>query len=78
MAEKDQVRECLSILDIHKSIDLNEPHKPNTDAPMSVVTVADVIVRPLSIILDRSWWLREVPENWKKAIATHTFKKCKK
>lgn len=37
--------------------------------------LADMIERPLS---KKSLWLREVPEDWKKANATPIFKKFKK
>lgn len=39
--------------------------------------LADVIVRPLSIIFERSWWLEEVHEDFEKANVTHSFKKGK-
>ena len=40
--------------------------------------LADVIVRPLLIIFDRSWRLGEAPEDWRKANVTAVFRKGKK
>ena len=49
MVEEDQVREYLSSLDIHKSMGPDGMH------PQVLRELADVIVRPLSTILDQSW-----------------------
>lgn len=38
--------------------------------PQVLKKLVDVIVRPLSIILDKSQWLREVSEDWRKTNAT--------
>ena len=40
--------------------------------------LADVIVRPPSIIFGQSWWFEEVPEDWGKANVIPIFKKGKK
>jgi len=40
--------------------------------------LADVIARLVSIIFERSWWLGEPPEDWKKANATPVFENGKK
>ncbi|KAK4806436.1 hypothetical protein QYF61_013929 [Mycteria americana] len=40
--------------------------------------MADVIVRPLDIMLERSWGLGEVPEDWKKANVNPILKQGKK
>ena len=40
--------------------------------------LADVIAEPLSIIFERSWRTGEVPEDWRKADVTPSFKKGKK
>ena len=40
--------------------------------------LADVIAVPLSIIFERSWRTGEVPEDWRNASVTPTFKKDRK
>ena len=40
--------------------------------------LADVVAEPLSIIFERSWKKREVPEDWRKASVTPILKKGKK
>ncbi|PKU39778.1 rna-directed dna polymerase from mobile element hypothetical protein [Limosa lapponica baueri] len=37
--------------------------------------LADIIARPLSIIFEKSWKLRDIPEDWKKANVTLMYKK---
>ncbi|GAB0205687.1 mitochondrial enolase superfamily member 1 [Grus japonensis] len=51
---------------------------PNGMHPRVLRELADVIVRPLSIIFERSWRTGEVPEDWRKASVTLVFKKGKK
>ncbi|KFV77690.1 RNA-directed DNA polymerase from mobile element jockey, partial [Struthio camelus australis] len=72
LVEEDRVRDLLSKLDIHKSMGPDGMH------PRVLRELADVIARPLSIILERSWRSGEVPEEWKKASVTSVFKKGKK
>jgi len=72
LVDKDQVREYLSKLDICKSMGLDGMHQE------VLRELVDVIVRPLSIIFDRTWWLGKVPEDWKTANGTPIFKKDKK
>ncbi|GAB0181909.1 mitochondrial enolase superfamily member 1 [Grus japonensis] len=45
--------------------------------PRVLRELADVIVRPLSIIFERSWRAGEVPGHWRKASVTPVFKKSK-
>ncbi|KFV75864.1 RNA-directed DNA polymerase from mobile element jockey, partial [Struthio camelus australis] len=71
LVEEDQVRDLLSKLDIHKSVGPDGMH------PRVLRELADVIARPLSIILERSWQSGEVPEAWKKANVTPVFQKDK-
>ncbi|KFV85130.1 hypothetical protein N308_07876, partial [Struthio camelus australis] len=71
LVEEDQVRDLLSKLDIHKSMGPDGMH------PRVLRELADVITRPLSILLERSWRSGEVPEGWKKANVTPVFLKGK-
>lgn len=66
MVEEDWVRDHGVKLDIQKSV-----------APdgMRLRELVDIIVRPLSIILERSWQSGEVPEAWRKANVIHAFKR---
>ncbi|KFV78073.1 RNA-directed DNA polymerase from mobile element jockey, partial [Struthio camelus australis] len=72
LVKEDQVRDLLSRLDIHKSMGPDGMH------PRVLRQLADVIARPLSILLERSWRSGEVPEDWKKTNVTPVFKKGKK
>ncbi|KFV77500.1 RNA-directed DNA polymerase from mobile element jockey, partial [Struthio camelus australis] len=71
LVEEDQVRDLLPKLDIHKSMGPDGMH------PRVLRELADVLARPLSIILERSWRSGEVPEAWKKASVTPVFPKGK-
>ncbi|KFV77240.1 RNA-directed DNA polymerase from mobile element jockey, partial [Struthio camelus australis] len=70
--EEERVRELLTHLDIHESMGPDGMHL------RVLKELADVIARPLSIILERSWRSGEVPEDWKKASVTPVFQKGKK
>ncbi|KGL73942.1 RNA-directed DNA polymerase from mobile element jockey, partial [Tinamus guttatus] len=70
--EEDWVREHLRKLDTDKSMGLDGMH------PRVLWELADVIAKPLSLTLERSWRTGEVPEDWKKANVTPAFKKGKK
>lgn len=72
MAQDNQVREHFRKFDIHKSMGCDGIH------PQVLKKLVDVIVRPLSIILDKSWWLREVSEDCRKTNVTPIFRKRKK
>ncbi|KFV79883.1 RNA-directed DNA polymerase from mobile element jockey, partial [Struthio camelus australis] len=72
LLEEDQVRHHLGKPDIHKSMGPDGMH------PRVLRELADVMARPLSIVLERSWRTGEVPEDWKKANVTPAFKKGKK
>jgi len=71
LLEEDWVRDHLSKLDTHKSMDPKGKHS------RVLRDLADVIAKPLSIIFERSW-RTEVPEDWRKAKVTPVFKKGKK
>ncbi|KFO03653.1 RNA-directed DNA polymerase from mobile element jockey, partial [Balearica regulorum gibbericeps] len=66
------VRDFLLHLDAYKSMGPNGIH------PRVLRQLADVIVRPLSIIFQRSWESGEVPVDWKLANVVPVFKKGKK
>ncbi|GAB0207177.1 mitochondrial enolase superfamily member 1 [Grus japonensis] len=72
LVEEDWVREHLGKVDMHKSMG------PDGMQPRGLRELADVIVRPLSIIFERSWRAGEVPEDQRKANVTPVFKKGKK
>ncbi|KFV84337.1 RNA-directed DNA polymerase from mobile element jockey, partial [Struthio camelus australis] len=72
LVKEGWVRDLLSKLDLHKSMGPDGMH------PRVLRELADVIARPLSIILARSWRSGEVPEAWKKASVTPVFHKGKK
>jgi len=72
LVEEDCVRDHLSDLDVHKSMGHDGMH------PRVLRELADVVAEPLSIIFERSWRTREVPEDWRKANVTPIFKKDKK
>lgn len=69
MVEEELVRDHGVKLDIQKSMG------PDGMRPRVLRELVDIIVRPLSIILERSWQSGEVPEDWKKANVTPAFKK---
>jgi len=70
--EKDEVREYLHNLDIHKSMDADGMH------PRVPSELADIAARPLLIISEQSWQLGEVPKDWRKASITPVSRKFRK
>ncbi|CAM4699944.1 unnamed protein product, partial [Caretta caretta] len=70
--EKEEVRDYLEKLDVHKSMGPDALH------PRVLKELADVITEPLAIIFENSWRSGEVPDNWKKANVVPIFKKGKK
>ncbi|KFV82583.1 hypothetical protein N308_13438, partial [Struthio camelus australis] len=72
LVKEDQVRDRLGRPDSHKSMGPDGMH------PQVLRELADIIARPLSIILERSWRTGEGPQDWEKANVTPVFKKGKK
>lgn len=64
--------EHLNKPDILKSVEPDSLH------PQVLRELVDVTLRPLLIIFARSWCLRNVSEDWKKANITPMFKRGKK
>ena len=67
--KEELVCELLQELDPYKSMG------PDVIYPRVLRELADVIKRPLSIIFEKSWRLRDIPEDWEKANVTPIYKK---
>ncbi|KFQ48040.1 hypothetical protein N333_10626, partial [Nestor notabilis] len=66
---EDQVRDHLKHLNVHKSME------PDEIRPRVLKELVNEVVKPLSIIFEKSWHSGEVPDDWKKANITPIFKK---
>ncbi|PKU41655.1 rna-directed dna polymerase from mobile element hypothetical protein [Limosa lapponica baueri] len=62
----------MPIMFIHKSMGPDRKH------PRVLRDLVDVIAKLFSIIFERSWRTREVPEDWRKSYVMPVFKKGKK
>lgn len=68
LVEEDQVKEYVRKLDMHV-------HGPVGMHSPVLRELPDITAKPLLILLDESWQLREVPEDWRKANVIPIFKK---
>ncbi|KFP96243.1 hypothetical protein N329_00917, partial [Haliaeetus albicilla] len=69
---KDQLRDHLRNLDVHKSMGPDEMH------PRGLGELADEVVKPLPIIFEKLWQTGEAPTDWTRGNITPIFKKGKK
>ncbi|KFQ81602.1 RNA-directed DNA polymerase from mobile element jockey, partial [Phaethon lepturus] len=69
---EDQVGDHLSNLNMHKAMG------PDETLPRVLRKLADVVAKPLSMILDKSWQSGEVPGDWEKGNIAPIFKKGRK
>ena len=68
----EMVSNLLHHLDTHKSI------RPDGIHPRVLRQLAEVFIKPLSIIYQQSWLTREVPVDWRLANVTPIYKKGQK
>ena len=72
LVEEDLVREHLAKITAHKSVG------PKGMQPRLLRELAEVTAEPFSIILERSWWMGEVPGGCRIASIAPVFQKGKK
>lgn len=72
LVKVDLIREHLAKINSHKS------ESPKEVQLHVLRKQAEVIAEPFSIIFERPWRMGEVPEYWRTANVTPTFKKGKK
>lgn len=74
LVDEDQVRVYLSILDIHKGRGLMGHKNPIQMDSQTLRELANVIVRPLSVIFDGSWCLEQVHKCCRKEDDTGNYR----
>jgi len=70
--KQDMFRDHLAKINVHKSMGHNRMHSH------VLRDLAEVTAELLSIIFERSWRTREVPEDWRVVSTTPVFRKGKK
>ena len=75
----EQNRSCIihneMVLDLLQKLDAYKSMWPDRLHPAVLKELADVVAKPLSIILQQSWRTRDVPADWRLANVTPIFKK---
>lgn len=64
---KDQVRDHLQNMKVHKCIETEEMH------PQILKELADEVAKALSILSEKLWPVSEAPSEWKKGNKIPTF-----
>ncbi|KFQ14116.1 RNA-directed DNA polymerase from mobile element jockey, partial [Leptosomus discolor] len=67
--QEESVKDLLCHLDIHKPMGLDGIH------PRVLRELAEALAKPLSIIYQKSWSIREVPDDWRLANVMPIYKK---
>ena len=66
------------VLDLLQNLDAHKSMGPDGLHPRVLRELADVVAKPLSIILQQSWLTGDVPVDWRLADVIPIFKKSRK